>query len=143
MSYQTILRFTIMFILIAGHSFAFARWQATVTWQIGPGPGTYKGIGESQGEAFLAAQNLCYQAQPLDDWKAYCLNAPAKTEYTALPGGSYIESCGNCRPENNKLVCDWCKPVLERRELDLSTCPASRLDHIQNCGGDLNCTTGC
>ncbi|WP_156336907.1 hypothetical protein [Achromobacter kerstersii] len=142
MSIQKLFRIAIALFLITGPSSAFARWQASVTWQIGPGPSTYTGIGDSQPEALGAARSTCWQAQPLDDWKNFCKNNPTRVEYSQLPEGSYIKSCGGCRVVDNKLVCDYCKPVIERRELDLAVCTGDSINHIENCHGDLRCT-GC
>lgn len=117
---------------------AFARWQVKAVWQIGNGGGEYVGIGDSQGAALEAARQNCKNAQPLDEFKNYCLNAPVRTDYSQLPEGTYIKSCKGCRVNNNTLICDSCKPVLEERQLDLNTCNGNT-DHIANCHGTLSC----
>ena len=125
-----------IFIFFSGS--AFARWQVKATWQIGNGGAEYTGTGDTQPDAIASARQQCTNAQVLDEYKFYCLNSPVRTEYYAVPNGSYINSCGNCRVNNNKLICDSCKPVLERRELDLNNCNGNT-DHIANCHGDLTC----
>lgn len=114
-------------------------WKVKATWQFGNGHREYTGMGNTQDSALENARSLCSQSQPLDDYKYYCYNAPTRTVYSNLPGGEFWRSCGNPRMEGTKLVTDWCKPVLERRELDLMTCPEKTRDYIENCHGDLTC----
>lgn len=119
-------------------SSAHAVWYtATATWQIGGASPTYKGVASSKEEALAIARNNCKNAQSINDWKNYCDNLPTRLNYAESPDGSYAESCDNCQTEGGKLVCDLCKPKLERRELELASCPAG--SPIENCFGDLTC----
>lgn len=102
-------------------------------------PGTYTGYGDTQAAALLNARRDCAAHQNLDHMAAQCWTSSPDVSYATMAGGSYLKSCGNCRPEGNLLVCDWCKPVIERRQLDMNQCPGDAFNHVENCHGDLTC----
>jgi hypothetical protein len=139
MKSTTMILLTIIFTFFA--CLAYAGWRVDATWQIGNAAPTYQGYGSTKESALQSARNLCSSSQPLESYRYYCMNSPVRELYSELPGGSYIKSCSKCRMEGSKLVCDLCKPVLERRELDVSQCAAERRDTIENCHGELSCTT--
>ena len=120
---------------------AFAYWQVNATWQINNGAMEYHGIGNSKGQALEAARQQCANANPLQQFKLFCLNAPTRTDYSQLPEGIYIRSCNGCRVVSNTLICKSCKPVMEERKLDLNACGDT--SHIENCHGELTCGGGC
>ena len=53
----------------------------------------------------------------------------------ALPGGSYLDSCINCRIEGTILHC-WCKGSSEPSVLDMASC---RSNDVANFAGKLTC----
>lgn len=135
--------FSLVAIFLFFSGSAFATWKAEAVWAFGrDNTITYTGIGDSKESALGAAKNACINAQNIDEYKYYCQNKPRRESYSQLPNGTYINSCGNCRFEDSttKLVCDYCKPVIERRELDTSTCIGDTINHIENCHGTLSCT---
>lgn len=131
----------VLIVMLMPCSSAWARWQVSATWQVGGAAPTYTGIGDSKAQALAQARLACQQAQPLKEYQNYCLNEPTRESYSELPEGTYIKSCGKCRVEGAKLVCDYCKPKIERRELDLAQCTSEAIKHIENCHGDLNCSS--
>lgn len=137
---------TILFCAVAWMFFsesAWARVQAIASWKIAGNSQQYTGIGGSNEQALEAARMNCKAAQAIADWRNFCLNAPERLEYSTIPGGTYTKSCGVCgvRKEGGAeiLGCSFCKPVMERRELNLSQCPADARDKIENCHGELIC----
>src|SRR6185369_14105993 len=57
---------------------------------------------------------------------------------TKLPGGSYDQSCSNCRISGDTLRCS-CRAVDQsshRTSLDVSSC---KKDYVANCDGKLQC----
>ena len=120
---------------------AIAMWQVKATWQIGGAAPVYYAVGSSQDDALANARSACADGQSLEQNKLYCvLNAPTRVEFTEFPDGPYTRSCDRCRIEANKLVCNLCKPKIERRELDLKQCTSEGLKQIENCNGDLHCS---
>lgn len=137
---SSILKIIIATLVLSVVTTAHAWWQVSATWQIGGAAPTYSATGSTREAALTNARLICKQSQPLDEYKYFCMNAPTRESYSELPGGSYVKSCANCRLEGSKLVCDSCKPKIERRELDLAQCQGEAINHIENCHGDLNCT---
>ena len=137
---KSILRVLIALSPLFAATTAHAWWNVSATWQIGNAAPTFNATGATKQGALANARVMCQQSQPLEQYKYYCLNAPARESYSEIPGGSYIKSCKQCRVEGNKLVCNSCKPKIERRELDLAQCQGEAINRIENCHGDLNCT---
>lgn len=122
-----------------GTELAFARSQATVTWQIGE----YSGAGANEAEALDNARTKCAEGQVIPSAKLLCNKEPLKIVYSIIPGGTFAETCNKCRvtkePAGEILICDRCKPPSEEQRLNLSQCPADARDKIENCHGNLIC----
>lgn len=127
----------LFFIFFVASDSALSWVRCDVTWQSHVGPlGPYSGQGGTQGEAVGNARSLCEQSNPLNEFKLHCLNNPSNQSCVTLPNGSYVKSCYDCRMEGNILACNkGCKPVMERRILDMTGCNSN----VSNKHGDLFC----
>jgi hypothetical protein len=135
--------FFYMFIIVfSGLANAKQSVQATWSFNINGNQNTisYNGIGDNQTAAIENARSLCISSQNIDSWKNFCRAKPVKTIFSSLPNGRYIESCSNCRTEDNghTLACDKCKPV-DNPKLNLDTCNGNTED-VSNCHGTLMCS---
>jgi hypothetical protein len=95
----------------------------TATWQFRENSIAYDGVGPTEAMAVLNARAKCLAAQS-GNFRRYCENPPIKVSFSNVPAGTYLESRDRCGSDGKKLVCTSCRPIMERRELDLTKCPA-------------------
>lgn len=124
---------------------ANAMYQVKVTWQLKNGQMDFVGNGDTEAAAIEKARLNCQLSQQFTEWKLYCMTSPLRIITDILPDGTYHKTCRNCRLEKSPegkslLVCDSCRPVIERRQLDLTQCPGDAANHIENCHGELICS---
>lgn len=139
--------FATMLICIGGvvsfTEFAFAKAQVVAVWKLeNVESREYVALGRNEAEALGNARSQCSR-EVIDRWKLYCLNTPARVSFSIIPEGSYTQTCGKCgvskEAEGEILTCSYCRPVIEKRRLNLSQCPEEARNKIENCHGELIC----
>lgn len=122
-----------------------AGWHVNATWKIVRSDGEVQwqkvinGYGKTKNQALSDARNKCLgYAAGNKTRKKVCRVKTPRASYSPFPTGPYTQSCGKPEVKGNILQTRWCKPALEKRELDLGSCNGD-LDHISNCNGQLKC----
>lgn len=132
-------------LLIGFSSTVNAGWHVNATWKIVRSDGELQwqrvvnGYGTTKLQALNDARSKCLiQAAGNKTRKKVCRVKTPKATYSPFPTGPYTKTCGKPEVKGNLLVTRWCKPGIEKKELDLSSCNGD-LDRIQNCNGQLKC----
>lgn len=138
-------KFLILALLIGFSSNLSAGWRVNATWKIIRSDGEVQwqknefGYGTSKNQALADARSKCLNhATGNKARKKVCRVKTPRATYTPFPTGPYTKSCGKPEVNGNLLTARWCRPVLNKRELDLGACNGD-IDHIQNCNGQLQC----